>query len=487
PPETANKSRSITGEIQLQMNYDKHIGNLIVHVLQARNLAPRDNNGYSDPFVKVYLLPGRGVENKRRTKHVQKSINPEWNQTVIYKSISMEQIKKKTLEVTVWDYDRFSSNDFLGEVLIDLSNTSHFDNTLRWYLLKDQAESIDHAKPHSGQSSQQSPKHSVIKSRSHGIFPDPSKEMHVPTIEKSQSSPVSSKSSSEGHLRSHGPSRSQSKTSVTQTHLEDAGVAIAAAEAAVQQLRLQPTHKSGQAQNHARKHRHSIAGVPIQRTQSDNLPSPANENKDQSQLAIRKVMSEGSPKPDGGFSQEECDLNVASAPENASDQLKITPLLNLTRQQALEFFNLFEFSADEDKNKYSMVLWRCPFVKNFYECYMLKDRLQFRDKFVASEITDLKLRAQSGNFASGSESMLRDKVVFRINDEQLHEKMLSKLVLSIEDAINMCKINKQTSSEYAEFVVQEKSTKSINVVDAINAVLQQRKLPVAILMVTSRA
>jgi len=45
---------------QLQIHYDKQMGNLIVHVLQARNLAPRDNNGYSDPFVKVYLLPGRG-------------------------------------------------------------------------------------------------------------------------------------------------------------------------------------------------------------------------------------------------------------------------------------------------------------------------------------------------------------------------------------------------------------------------------------------
>lgn len=46
--------------LQLQIHYDKQLGNLIVHVLQARNLAPRDNNGYSDPFVKVYLLPGRG-------------------------------------------------------------------------------------------------------------------------------------------------------------------------------------------------------------------------------------------------------------------------------------------------------------------------------------------------------------------------------------------------------------------------------------------
>ncbi|NXO01591.1 PCLO protein, partial [Rhinopomastus cyanomelas] len=250
---TKSASHPITGEIQLQINYDKHLGNLIIHILQARNLAPRDNNGYSDPFVKVYLLPGRGqvmvvqnasAEYKRRTKYVQKSLNPEWNQTVIYKNISMEQLKKKTLEVTVWDYDRFSSNDFLGEVLIELSSVSQLDNTPRWYPLKEQSESIDHGKSHSGQSSQQSPKPSVIKSRSHGIFPDPSKDMQVPTIEKSHSSPGSSKSSSEGHLRSHGPSRSQSKTSVTQTHLEDAGAAIAAAEAAVQQLRLQPTRST---------------------------------------------------------------------------------------------------------------------------------------------------------------------------------------------------------------------------------------------------
>ncbi|KAG8439985.1 hypothetical protein GDO86_005960 [Hymenochirus boettgeri] len=244
-------SHPISGELQLQVNYDKHLGNLIIHILQARNLAPRDNNGYSDPFVKVYLLPGRSqvmvvqnasAEYKRRTKYVQKSLNPEWNQTVIYKNISMEQLKKKTLEVTVWDYDRFSSNDFLGEVLIDLSNASFYDNLPHWHPLKEQSEIIDHAKPPSSQNSQV-PKPSVIKSRSHGIFPDPSKDMQVPTIEKSHSSPGSSKSSSEGHLRSHGPSRSQSKTSVTQTHLEDAGAAIAAAEAAVQQLHLQPSKR----------------------------------------------------------------------------------------------------------------------------------------------------------------------------------------------------------------------------------------------------
>ncbi|XP_062299797.1 protein piccolo [Scomber scombrus] len=195
-------SHPISGEIQLQIHYDKQLGNLIVHVLQARNLAPRDNNGYSDPFVKVYLLPGRGqvmvvqnasAENKRRSKHAGKSLNPEWNQTVIYKNIHLEQLRKKTLEVSVWDYDKCSSNDFLGEVLIDLSNTAQLDNVPRWLPLKEQSEGDHHrrqsrhssSKPSSQHSSpkttgsshdnQDSPKSSVIKSRSHGIFPDPGK------------------------------------------------------------------------------------------------------------------------------------------------------------------------------------------------------------------------------------------------------------------------------------------------------------------------
>ncbi|XP_048012956.1 protein piccolo isoform X7 [Megalobrama amblycephala] len=274
------QSHPVSGEIQLQINYDKQLGNLIVHVLQARNLAPRDNNGYSDPFVKVYLLPGRGqvmvvqnasAENKRRSKHVQKSLNPEWNQTVIYKNIHLEQLRKKTLEVSVWDYDKSSANDFLGEVLIDLSNTAQLDNIPRWLPLKEQSEGEHHRRSHSGQgrqhspkphgghgtqhspktsghSKEDSPKSSVIKSRSHGIFPDPAKDTQVPTIEKSHSSPGTSKPSlSEGQARPHGGSRAHGKSGTARAHLDDAATT---AEAAGQQPRLQPTsrsHRSGDA------------------------------------------------------------------------------------------------------------------------------------------------------------------------------------------------------------------------------------------------
>ncbi|XP_049422179.1 protein piccolo isoform X3 [Epinephelus fuscoguttatus] len=294
---TKTQSHPVSGEIQLQIHYDKQLGNLIVHVLQARNLSPRDNNGYSDPFVKVYLLPGRGqvmvvqnasAENKRRSKHAGKSLNPEWNQTVIYKNIHLEQLRKKTLEVSVWDYDKGSSNDFLGEVLIDLSNTTQLDNVPRWLPLKEQSEGDHHRRSHSGQGrhgsskpssqhsspktggsahdNQDSPKSSVIKSRSHGIFPDPAKDTQVPTIEKSHSSPGTSKPSpSEGqsqshshghsqHSRSHGASRS-SKSAARQHHQDggagsSGGAAVATGDAPQQSQqqpppqRLQPTRSS---------------------------------------------------------------------------------------------------------------------------------------------------------------------------------------------------------------------------------------------------
>ena len=63
-------------------------------------------------------------KSKKRTKTVVNTNKPTWNQTFVYNNISPAELRtgNRVLEVTIWDYDRFGSNEFLGEVLLDLAN-----------------------------------------------------------------------------------------------------------------------------------------------------------------------------------------------------------------------------------------------------------------------------------------------------------------------------------------------------------------------------
>lgn len=124
------------GDIQLQIGHDSEREQLVVRIIQAKNLPAKDANGYSDPFVKVYLLPGRDQENKRRTKHISKNLNPNWDHMVIYGNMHREELQYKMLEFTVWDYDRFKANDFIGQVTIDLKDTNVIDDKAHWYRLQ---------------------------------------------------------------------------------------------------------------------------------------------------------------------------------------------------------------------------------------------------------------------------------------------------------------------------------------------------------------
>ncbi|UJR21205.1 hypothetical protein I4U23_024302 [Adineta vaga] len=130
------RENDYVGDIEIQIGHDNEREQLVVRIIQAKNLIPKDTNGFSDPFVKIYLLPGRDQENKRRIKHVSKTLNPIWNHTVIYGHIHREEIQYKKLEFTVWDYDRFKANDFIGQVTIDLKNPNVIDDKPHWYRLQ---------------------------------------------------------------------------------------------------------------------------------------------------------------------------------------------------------------------------------------------------------------------------------------------------------------------------------------------------------------
>lgn len=49
----------------------------------------------------LVLMCSPSAENKRRSKHAGKSLNPEWNQTVIYKNILLDQVCAVAVKCTL--------------------------------------------------------------------------------------------------------------------------------------------------------------------------------------------------------------------------------------------------------------------------------------------------------------------------------------------------------------------------------------------------
>jgi Ca2+-dependent lipid-binding protein len=58
--------------------------------------------------------------NKRRTKYISNTSNPEWHQTVDY-LVDYNQLQSHFLEFTVWDYDKYNDNICLGQLILSLS------------------------------------------------------------------------------------------------------------------------------------------------------------------------------------------------------------------------------------------------------------------------------------------------------------------------------------------------------------------------------
>ncbi|KAF6103052.1 hypothetical protein HJG60_004012 [Phyllostomus discolor] len=103
------------GRVLLSLCYSSQRGGLLVGVLRCAHLAPMDANGYSDPFVRLFLYPNVGKKSKYKTSVRKKTLNPEFNEEFLYEG-PRQELAQKTLLVSVWDYDLGTADDFIGGV-----------------------------------------------------------------------------------------------------------------------------------------------------------------------------------------------------------------------------------------------------------------------------------------------------------------------------------------------------------------------------------
>ncbi|GIY66838.1 regulating synaptic membrane exocytosis protein 1 [Caerostris extrusa] len=131
---------SIRGRIQVKLWYDTSMLQLVVTIIKA-SLNPYKTGRIINPYIKMYLLPDRSEQSKRRTKTLGTTYEPKWNQTFVYSPYRRSDLHTRTLEITCWNYDRLGNNAFVGEVLIDLSS-ARMNKDIEWYRMYTREESL---------------------------------------------------------------------------------------------------------------------------------------------------------------------------------------------------------------------------------------------------------------------------------------------------------------------------------------------------------
>ncbi|RPA89242.1 hypothetical protein L873DRAFT_1832040 [Choiromyces venosus 120613-1] len=99
-------------------------------VVQGRNLAPKDKNGFSDPYLVLSL-----GDYRFQTEAIQKTLDPTWNDTF---EMPLSGVSTSTVECVCWDKD-IIGKDYMGEFEVSLEDiflNGEVNPEPRWLPLK---------------------------------------------------------------------------------------------------------------------------------------------------------------------------------------------------------------------------------------------------------------------------------------------------------------------------------------------------------------
>ncbi|XP_072310627.1 synaptotagmin-10 [Eucyclogobius newberryi] len=105
-----------SGKLSFSLRYDYEEQALVVMILKALDLPAKDFTGTSDPYVKIYLLPER--KKKYQTRVHRKNLNPTFDESFCF-PVAYDELCNRKLHFSVYDFDRFTSHDMIGEVVVD--------------------------------------------------------------------------------------------------------------------------------------------------------------------------------------------------------------------------------------------------------------------------------------------------------------------------------------------------------------------------------
>jgi len=116
---SADSSQVILGTLHCTIRYSFDKNALVVTVNRCENLPAKDSTAKSsDPYVKLQLLPEK--QHKVKTRVMRRTLNPVYDEDFTFYGIHFNQLPALTLHFVVLSFDRYSRDDVIGEVMLEL-------------------------------------------------------------------------------------------------------------------------------------------------------------------------------------------------------------------------------------------------------------------------------------------------------------------------------------------------------------------------------
>ena len=152
---------------------------------------------------------------------------------------------------------------------------------------------------------------------------------------------------------------------------------------------------------------------------------------------------------------------LATDRDDKPDVKKVALLLSVAGEEAISVYNTFTYAAGENKDDFELVVKKfdeyfAPAKNEVFERYIFRTRTQNSDESCEKFITDLKLKAQTCNFADQKDNMIRDQIVFGVYDSRIREKLLRETKLTVETAVKICLAFEVTSQQLKTFSTSAK-------------------------------
>ncbi|XP_029662541.1 extended synaptotagmin-2 isoform X2 [Formica exsecta] len=136
---TSFQGEAKLGRIQLTLRYSVQRQKLIVVVHKIANLPLPQNDPHNipDPYVKLYLLPDRHKETKRKTAVMKDNCNPTFDEQFEY-VVSQGDLNTRTLEVSVCTQKGWLStgSNVMGQLHLKLSEIDVSKSITTWHDLQ---------------------------------------------------------------------------------------------------------------------------------------------------------------------------------------------------------------------------------------------------------------------------------------------------------------------------------------------------------------